>query len=284
MHQRDLFESVESTSEWGPWGGAQQKLSMPVIQAAWHGELPQSDLDVVRPLMTLVREEYTIHGTSGNWQLSDEELALCRRALQAVCRRLGYSLEIPFTDSKSFREYWKRHGAGTSYQARRDIIAAIFDPLERFVEELEDITVDGSLAFPVSPHGATGWQHVDQEIRELRIKFASSRTCADYSDIGNRAIRIIEALSRVVFDPQRHLRPNDPPESFAEGRTKNRLERYVEFELPGGINSELRSFVKKAVSLAHNVKHSQRPSRTEAGIMADTVIMLANLLRRLAEK
>ncbi|PLW02586.1 hypothetical protein [Corynebacterium ulcerans] len=284
MLQEDLFKTVETTNEWGMWGGTRQKLSTDVIQAAWHNALPQSDLEVVRPLMTLVRKEYTVHGTSGNWLLSDEELALCRRALQAVCRRLGHPLDIPFTDSDSFREYWKRHGASNSYQARRNILAEIFDPLERFVEELEDIVIDGALAFPVSPRGATGWQYVDQEIRELRTKFSSACTSADYSDVGNRAVRVIEAVNRVTFDPQRHLRIEDNHKDFVEGKTKNRLERYVEDELPGGGNTELRSFIRKAISLAHDVKHSQNPSRTEAGIVADTAIMLANLLRRLTEK
>ena len=233
--------------------------------------------------MTIVRKEYTVHGTTGTRQMNDEDLALSRRALQAVSRRLGYVLEIPFTDGESFHDYWKANGAEGSHQARRDIISGIFNPLERFVEELEDTAIDGAIAFPVSPRDATGWHYVDQEICELRTKFSSARTSADYSDIGHRAVRVIEAVNRVTFNPQRHLRSEDSPKEFVESKTKNRLERFVEVELAGSKNSDLRSFVKKSIGLAHSVKHSPTPSRREAGITADAAIMLANLLRRLVE-
>lgn len=283
MRQDDFFETTEFSHDFGSWTGTRRELRSEIIQSAWHNALPYSDLTIIRPLMTIVRKEYTVHGTTGTRQMNDEDLALSRRALQAVSRRLGYVLEIPFTDGESFHDFWKANGAEGSHQARRDIISGIFNPLERFVEELEDTAIDGAIAFPVSPRDATGWHYVDQEICELRTKFSSARTSADYSDIGHRAVRVIEAVNRVTFNPQRHLRSEDSPKEFVESKTKNRLERFVEVELAGSKNSDLRSFVKKSIGLAHSVKHSPTPSRREAGITADAAIMLANLLRRLVE-
>lgn len=51
----------------------------------------------------------------------------------------------------------------------------------------------------------------------------------------------------------------------------------------GRENEELRGLVKKASALAHKVKHSPNADRVNAGIAADAVILLANMLRRLAE-
>ncbi|EEI63875.1 hypothetical protein [Corynebacterium glucuronolyticum] len=284
MLQDDFFETIEySPTGMGTWEGTKQRLRIDLVQAAWHSTLPQSDLEVVRPLMMLVRREYTAHGTNEYYLLSNEELALCRRALQAVCKRLGYQLNIPFTGGDSFREYWKRQGASYNFQARREIISNIFDPLELHIEKLEDTAVENTLATPVSPRGQTGWQQVDHEIRELRVKFAGARTSADYSDVGNRAVRVLESLNRVAFDPARHIPKGVDASNFTEGKTKNRLERFVEVELPGKSNQELRSLVRNVVSLANNVKHAQTPTRREAGIAADSVIMLSNLLRRLIE-
>jgi hypothetical protein len=45
----------------------------------------------------------------------------------------------------------------------------------------------------------------------------------------------------------------------------------------------LRRLVNAAIELAHKVKHHPTPTRQQAGIAADTVIMLANILRRLQE-
>ncbi|MFW9034860.1 hypothetical protein [Corynebacterium striatum] len=90
-------------------------------------------------------------------------------------------------------------------------------------------------------------------------------------------------LNRVAFDETRHLRNGDDADKFNEGNSKNRLARVVEVELPGPANSELRSFVRKAVSLAHSIKHAPNSSRREAGIIADSVIMLVNIFRRMFE-
>jgi hypothetical protein len=40
----------------------------------------------------------------------------------------------------------------------------------------------------------------------------------------------------------------------------------------------------KIIELAHGVKHSATPTRREAGIAADAVILLANILRRVDQE
>jgi hypothetical protein len=45
----------------------------------------------------------------------------------------------------------------------------------------------------------------------------------------------------------------------------------------------MRKFARATIELAQAVKHRGTPTRTEAGIVADAVILLANMLRRLDE-
>lgn len=40
----------------------------------------------------------------------------------------------------------------------------------------------------------------------------------------------------------------------------------------------------KSVELAHRVKHGETPTRRDAGIASDAVILLANILRRLEQE
>ena len=63
--------------------------------------------------------------------------------------------------------------------------------------------------------------------------------------------------------------------------TKQRLDRCVETALEGSTNKELRKLARAVIEVAQAVKHRGSPSRTEAGIAADAVIQLANMLRRL---
>ena len=51
--------------------------------------------------------------------------------------------------------------------------------------------------------------------------------------------------------------------------------------MPRVRNEEVRGLVNKAIELAHRVKHSETPTRRDAGVSADAVILLANILRRL---
>ena len=62
-----------------------------------------------------------------------------------------------------------------------------------------------------------------------------------------------------------------------------RIERYIETELPGPDNEPVRGLAKKAIELAHSVKHRSSSTRREAGIGADAVILLANILKRLEQ-
>jgi len=119
------------------------------------------------------------------------------------------------------------------------------------------------------------------EIAELRRHFEIARTPQDFRAIGNDCVIVTEALSRVVFKPARHVKPgeSEPPVS----NTKLRLERFIDDAASGSSNASLRKLARSAVEMAQAVKHSATPTRTEAGVAADSVILLSNILRRLDE-
>jgi hypothetical protein len=146
---------------------------------------------------------------------------------------------------------------------------------------LEEERFEAQLADPVSPRGRTGWLEVDNEIKELRRRFSTASTPQDYRAVGSHCVGVLEALSRTVYDPTKHLRPGEqePPAD----KTKQRLGRYVEDAIPGSDQAELRALIGRAIEFAQLVKHRETPTRRDAGIAADAVIMLANILRRLAE-
>lgn len=126
----------------------------------------------------------------------------------------------------------------------------------------------------------TGWPRVDEEISELRRHFETASTQQDYSNVGNDCVSLMEALSATVYDHNCHQRSDDaePPVSS----TKIRLERYIEVELVGPDNAELRKLARATIEVAQAVKHRRTTiSRTEAGIAADAVILLANMLPRI---
>ncbi len=85
-----------------------------------------------------------------------------------------------------------------------------------------------------------------------------------------------------MYDPSRHLREGEtiPPVD----KSRQRIGRYVEDALPGKASEELRGLASKTIEVAHHVKHASTPTRRDAGIAADAVIPLANMLRRLEQE
>ncbi len=122
---------------------------------------------------------------------------------------------------------------------------------------------------------------MDAEISELRRHFLNAKTPQDYRNVGLDCVAVTEELSRQVYDPTRHCRAGEEVPPVAN--TKQRIERFVEDAAAGSDNAALRKLARACIEFAQSVKHSTTPSRREAGIAADAVIQLSNLLRRLTE-
>jgi hypothetical protein len=276
----DFFD--DPSDPFGDW-------APPVLKLAFLQQLRRSpiaghpDLEVALALTQLAREQFGTYGTDGKHTITDVGSREVLRTLTTVARRLNIQeFDPPFTDFPSFRTYWNQNGGYGSWQARRDMITQFFEPLQARLEELEDGELAGELAEPVSPAASTGWPAVDIEVQELRRHFHGARTAQDYRNIGNDCIAVLEALSSTVYDAAQHLRDGEtePPVS----NTKQRLNRYVEDTLPGQGNEELRGLVRKTIEFAQAVKHNSDGTRGRAGIAADAVIQLANILRRLTSE
>lgn len=242
----------------------------------------REDIEVAVPLARLIHDDLERYGTDGGEEMTEQQMREALLALRAVVDRLGVpGFEVPFRDFSTFRAWWLRNGGYGSWQARRDLLSGIFDSLHDQLAVIEQRSLSSSLVEPISPHARTGWSAVDTEIGELRRHFLSARTPQDYRNVGHDCVSVTEALSRQVYDPARHLREGEeePPVT----NTKQRLERFIEDAAPGADNAALRRLARAAIEFAQHVKHSTTPTRREAGIAADAVIQLANLLRRLDE-
>lgn len=279
MEPDDLFTDQDDVDPFG----SPAKLRIDLIKALRTGPIPDDDDLVTAVTLTrLVHGELTAFGTDGNNRLDDQEIEFCQRALRATLGRHGVKLDLPWRDFNGFRSYWIQNDARGSWQARRDLLAGYFEPVWAELDRLEETQFRAVLAEPISPHHRTGWPHVDDEIRELQRRFRSAATPQDYRDVGNRAVAVLEALSRTIYDPTKHLRDGEvePPVD----RTNVRIGRYVEDSLGGAENEEVRGVAKKVSELAHKVKHRPAPTRRDAGIAADSVILLANILRRVDQE
>lgn len=276
MIQDDFFAV---TAERDAWGSPIRKLRVDLLEQLRTGTVSGfDDLDVAITLTGLVWDELKAYGTDSATRLDDQQIALAQRALKATLHRVDIELSFPWRNFDSFRTHWVDNQCAGSFNARRVLLQKFFDPVQQKLDELEEAQFRAVLAEAASPHTKTGWPTVDVELTELKRRFRSATSTQDYRDVGNRSVAVLEALSRTIYDAAVHLRDGEtePPVD----KTKQRIGRYVEDSLAGSDSEAIRGVVNKVSDLAHSVKHSTTPTRREAGIAADSVIMLANILRR----
>lgn len=286
METSDFYreQMVPSADPWSskPWS-VESVLKEDVLTQLRKGPLEGvADIESAPALTRLVHNELEDFGTNGKQDMSDDQIALAQKALKSVLARLGVRFDPPWRNFGEFRTYWQRNGGYGSWQARRNLLADLFSPVYAELDRLEEAGLSSDLAEGVSPHSGTGWPEVDTEVRELRRLFRTSSSPQDYRDVGNRCVGVLEAISRTVFDPSKHLRPDE--KSPPVDKTKIRIGRYVEDSLGGQNNAEVRAVAIKVIELAHKIKHSPTPTRRDAGIAADSVVLLANILRRVDQE
>jgi hypothetical protein len=278
----DDFFTEEVTTEEG-WTTRAVVLDLDLLGRIRRGPIAHhTDVEVALALTQLARREFTSFGTDGHQNITNDDSREMMRALAAALRRLSVdNLIPPFLDFPAFRTYWNGHGGFNSWQARRDMVVTWFEPMQERLEALEDAALSGELAGPVTPAQRMGWPAVDTEVQELRRHFHAAQSPQDYRNIGNDCVAVLEALSATVYNRALHLRRGETEPAVAQ--TKQRLERYADDALPGPGNVEIRALVKKTIEFAQAVKHNPDGTRVRAGIAADAVIQLANILRRLAD-
>ena len=242
----------------------------------------RGDVEVAVALLRLAHDELEAYGTDGAERTDEQGIRLILRTSRQLLKRLGIILELPFSDYRTFRTHWVANDARGSWQARRDILNGLFEPVHLELAQLEDDELGSVLARPIANHPGTGWNRVDTEINELRRHFHAARSAQDYRNVGNDCVAVLERLSQVVFDPGIHLEEDEQVPPIAN--TKIRLGKFVEHAAPGPPSAEIRKVARAAIELAQAIKHQGEPTRRNAGIAADSVILLANLLRRLAEE
>ena len=78
------------------------------------------------------------------------------------------------------------------------MVGEVFQPILEQLEQLQNQEITSALAQPISSHATLGWTEVDEYIEHLRAGSRSASSVADYKDVGNRCVGVLEALNTTV--------------------------------------------------------------------------------------
>lgn len=240
-----------------------------------------NDLDAALDLVELCHKELTSYATERDHRLSDADMGLVFRALKITLIRLGVEADLPFRNFTSFQDFWIEQGAvgEGSWRRRRSLIEVAFSSLRTALETLEENRLTKPLSNPIEQQGPS-WPDVDAELRELRRKFGMAVTPQDFRALGTNFIGVLEAVGDAIHSPREDLCEGE--KAIPRDKPKIRIERFLERKITLE-HSTLKNQVKTTLELAHKVKHSQSPNALMTGVAADSIILLASIIRRIAD-
>lgn len=262
-------------------------LDKTTVEAIRRGTLSIPDVDVAERLVDQVAGLMVAVATGGS-RIDDVKAQYAReyKALSAVLKRLGIK------NPNSHAYLWTWYGKWTSddtlsggWAPRRTYIAEMYSPVREALEASTDSDRDVATGADDSP---TGWADVDAKLGTLRRRVRDmDDTPDDARAVGPQCVSVLEALGRAAFDLERHLPAEEdaPHPNDAKARLGHFLTAVAGEEIKKGERFEhVRTLVRAAWRQAQSVKHRDNPSRTDAGVAADSVALLVAIVRRLADE
>jgi hypothetical protein len=130
----------------------------------------------------------------------------------------------------------------------------------------------------------TSWEEINKAQNIMLEQFREASDSIDYQNIGNTCRTIMQKVSSIVFNPQKHT--DTGGKSVSEGDYKNRLHTYIKTELGGHDNEKIRAFslsiidsAEKAVNIANGLTHSLNADSFIAESCVVITISLINIIR-----
>jgi len=122
----------------------------------------------------------------------------------------------------------------------------------------------------------TGWQKVDRQLQEARLRLETAKTEEQFQTVGLICREALISVTEAVLDPRRHLSMDGVPASDTDA--KRQLEAIFAKELAGSVNEEARAHAKAAVKLSYALQHKRTADFQTAAMCAEAATTVVNLL------
>ncbi len=134
----------------------------------------------------------------------------------------------------------------------------------------------------------TPWEEINKSQEDLLRLLRTSSNTLEYQNVGNSSRAIMQKLSDIIFDPNKHIAQGI---DLSQGKFKNRLHTYITIELGNSQQEELRKYIEaiisateKGIDLMNKVTHDLNTNSFYAEscvIGVVTSIGLINLVRNM---
>lgn len=126
----------------------------------------------------------------------------------------------------------------------------------------------------------TGWQKVDRQLQEVRLRLDIADSEEQYQAVGLLCREVLISVAQEVYDSERHLTHDGVEPSDTDA--KRMLEAFFASDLEGGTNEEARAHAKAALRLALALQHKRTADFRMAALCAEATSSVVNILAVLA--
>ncbi|MDA3936134.1 MAG: hypothetical protein PF636_04605 [Actinomycetota bacterium] len=143
-------------------------------------------------------------------------------------------------------------------------LSFVVDPARPTLIELTDLGL------------STGWDRVDRGMLEIRDRLSTAGTEEQYQAIGHGCREVLISLAQAVYDPELHPPVDEVKPSKADA--KRMLEAYLEHELAGASNKEMRKYARAALDVANNLQHDRTATYRDAILCAEATASVVGMV------
>src|SRR5208282_5940629 len=152
---------------------------------------------------------------------------------------------------------------------------------------IEGKTISGKPTFVAQSAGRvvvfkepTGWEKVDRQHQEMKLRLDTAETEEQWQAVGLLCREVLISVAQEVYDAARHPHIDDAKPSDTDA--KRMLEAIFAAELKGSTNDQARTHAKAVVNLALALQHKRTPDFMTAALCAEGTTSVVNMLAILA--
>jgi hypothetical protein len=122
----------------------------------------------------------------------------------------------------------------------------------------------------------TGWQKVDRQLQEVRLRLDTAETEEQYQAVGLLCREVLISVAQEVYDPARH--PSIDGVAPSSSDAKRMLESIFENDLKGSESKEARAHARAAVGLSLALQHKRTADFRMAALCSEGTLSVVNML------
>lgn len=238
--------------DWNAIGGVSGKVSL------------KQQIETIRNIMVSV-------ATGGNKIQEDEARYKTLHAkVKQDCKKLNLTYNNTYSSLWDWYGKWKADFP--TYQERRMYLKDLFEPTLAYFDEVAD---NDSLGTFVK---LDDWDRIKRTVTKIKRDCIAAANEEDFQTIGLLCRDVIISLAQAVYNPIFHGDKDENGMTIGKSDAVRMIGNYINVELKGSANKDLRAYAKATNTLANRLVHERNATKKDMLLTVTSTLALINFI------